>query len=653
MLLHLRKSLQWLAKSDVVIFRQYSSTITSHANQTFGYLLLRSWADNPKEFADECAEYLIADPTRLNIGYSSWSGGGEGTGESAISRIAIQAISPHCSPLLFEALETAIIGYCDDYERQTPRFRGYAELLVLRSLDPSRMSRRTALRIEELERKFPDLSDAIVEEDETSLAKCVGPPISQETAALMTDDNWISAMQKYDGSTDRFGGGPVELSRLLAQFARQDRQRFATLVGRIPDTVDPMYFSAILDGICSRYTNFTREEKEVDQQEIAAVQTEVFLNVIDRLHALPGRPCGSAIVGCIEKLSERRLPVQVMDIVSFYATSDPDPEADIWRQTAGGNNYYGGEPYNHGINCDRGQAAQAICSLLYDDESRIDGLRSALHALSEDPVISVRTCAINAFLPLLKIERDWGVELFCKACDNCESICGTSPFEKFVHYAILTHYPQIRSLLQSALNSGNADAVDIVACQITLGELADVDVGADASNIRTGSEAMRAAAAGAYARNLSNEAVGNKCAERLDEFFNDESESVWKQVSRAFWGLSGKRLLELRDFIARFIESKSFEKETDTLLRALEESNVELPDIICRAAERVLDFLGEEGTHIAYHGSLVAHHISTLVVRQYEQTTDDAIKTRCLDLIDRMEQVGYYGIGEELSKVDR
>ncbi len=50
---------------------------------------------------------------------------------------------------------------------------------------------------------------------------------------------------------------------------------------------------------------------------------------------------------------------------------------------------------------------------------------------------------------------------------------------------------------------------------------------------------------------------------------------------------------------------------------------------------------------------MTAHEISTLIVRQYEQTTDDAIKTRCLNLIDQMERVGYFGIGEELAKVDR
>lgn len=649
-LFHVRKSLQWLAKNKVEQFRKHASTMVAYSDLTLAYLLLRPWADNPDEFANECAEYLVADQTRLDIGYTSWTGGGEGTGECAITRIALKAISSHCSIELFEQLESAIIGYRDTYENQSPRWRGFTELLLLRSLDRTRTSRKTELRIEELERKFPDLTDAIVGEDETRLAKGIGSPIPQETAELMSDDQWISAMQKYDGSTDRLRGGPVELSRSLAEFARKDRKRFASLVNRIPDDVDLMYFSAILNGLCGRYANLGKEEKEADQKGFDATSTEVFLSVIDRLHALPGRPCGSAIVGCIESLSERQLPDRVLDIVSFYATSDPDPQADIWQDES--RNYYGGNPYDHGINCVRGQAAQAISSLLYDDETRHDALRPALDALSQDPVISVRTCAIKAFLPLLNFARDEAVALFLKTCDGCAAITGTPPFERFAHYAVYTHYVRLRDLLQFALSLENDAAVENAARRIVLSELSDVDVGSDALKIRTGSELMRKAAAGVYATNLSNEVVGDKCAEHLETFFN-EAESVRQHVSSAFFRLSGERLLQLKGFIARYVESRCFENETNRLLRALEQSNVELPEIICRAAERILEFIGEEGTHIAYHGSMVAHSISTLVVRQYEQTTDDAVKSHCLDLIDRMERVGYLGIGDELSKIDR
>jgi hypothetical protein len=350
-------------------------------------------------------------------------------------------------------------------------------------------------------------------------------------------------------------------------------------------------------------------------------------------------------------LSERELSAEFLEIISYYAMLDPDPEADTSHESAGGD--YGGNLYDHCINSVRGRAARTMASLLYDDSTRIERLKPALESLASDQTVSVRTCALTAFISLLNSQPDLAVQLFCKACVNCEPICGTPPFERFVHYAIHTHYPQIRHMVYFALSSTNNDAVQSASRQIILAELGGVDVEEDADNVRRGRVEMRKTAAEVYAHNLKNADVSPRCSERLEQFFDDDDESVRAEVSECFWHLDGERLLELSAFIGKFIESKCFESDPDRFLRALEESNAELPHIICRAAERILQFLGEEGTHIAYHGASVAHSLATLVVRQYEQTTDAATKTRCLDLLDRMQQVGYYGVVEELTKIDR
>ncbi len=652
-LLSLRKALQHLAVQDPAEMRRHAVTISQEPHRTFAYLLLRAWTENPQQFANECAAYLIADKRRLNIGYSGWSYDGQGTGKSAISRMALKAISSCCSTELLASLESAIVGYCGEYEKTKPQRRGSSELLRLRSLDPARISRSTKLRIEELERKFPRLPDAIVSEDKTQLVKQVDSPLSLSIAEKMTDRQWISAMRKYDGTTDSFRGGSIELSRMLRDFVRTDRKRFAALIVRIPNDIDPDYFSAILDGLCSRHTNLGEQEKPADDADVSSLPTALFFEAIERIHALPSRPCGSAIVGCIQKLAGRALPTRLLEIVSFYAIHDPDPIEDIWRRTDDRVDYNSGGPYSHGINCVRGQAAECLGTLLFADEKRLELLRPALMAISADPVISVRTCAINALLPLLNFERDFAVELFLIACNRCDAICATPPFDRFAHFAVRTHYAGLRELLQFALSSNQPEAVENAARRVTLAELSDVDVGNDAAAIRAGDETTRKTAADVYATNIADDEVGDRCAGYLKDFFNDESEAVRQTLSRAFFKLSGPKLLHFNNFIAEYIECRSFENETDRLLHALNESNVELPQVICRAAERILEFIREDGTHIAYRGAMVAREISTLVVRQYEQTKDESIKTRCLDLIDRMERVGYYGIAEELGKLDR
>ena len=168
-LLALRDSLRWLARNDVICFRRLANLIIDSRYKTLAYLLLRSWAENPSEFADECVEYMISIPARLHIGYSGWVGD-KGTGHCAVSRIAIRAISPVCSDASFKKLEEAVGVFLNEHERSSPARRGFYQLLVLRSLDVDRISKKTQLRIEELERKFPDTSDEIVVEDDSSRA---------------------------------------------------------------------------------------------------------------------------------------------------------------------------------------------------------------------------------------------------------------------------------------------------------------------------------------------------------------------------------------------------------------------------------------------------------------------------------------------------
>ena len=645
----IRQVLGSFAKSEVGTFRRFAEPLKQYHHETFAYLLLMSYAANPIELADECVQYMCDHQTRLNIGYGAWSGGGHG--ESAVSREAIIAVSSHCSEEMIRRLEDAVIGYCDAYERENPGRRGFGELLVLRSIAADRRSNRANVRISELECGFPNIPDDLPPRDDLSMATFVGSPIPDNKAELMTDDQWLSAMKTYDGTTDRFLGGPVELSRVLAKNTRRNRVRFANLAMLMPLDIEPMYFSAILDGLCGYASNLSGEEKEVDEKDIANTPTELFARVIRRLHSIESRPCGSSVAHCIEQLADREFSADIIEILSFYATKDPDPDCDIWLDKT--RNYYGGDPYAHGINTVRGRAAMAIGVLFYADQKRFPILRSAIEALVVDPVISVRTCAIAAITPILNFDRDEAVRLFVSCCEITEAIWSTSPFVRFVHFAIHTHYPAIRDLLQSALHSKEKKAVKSAASQIILADLGKIDIGQDARHVRTGSEWLREAACHAYAHNIDHPEVGDKCSELLTMYFDDDSEEVRKQIGHAFWRMDGIRLLSLESMILKYIESRSFETDAKDLFRVLSQSTVELPKVACRAAERIIAIMGEKGGDIRLREASIAHSISALIVRQYAQSNDPELKCHCLDQIDQMERLGYMGITDELNKLDR
>jgi hypothetical protein len=650
-LAYMCRTFRQMATDDPEGCRETIGPLLDQKSETICFLVLSAFAENPEAFANECVSYLLADKTRLNIGYSMWSG--DGHGESAVSRHAIASVTPHCLETSLRQLEDAVIGYSDEYEIESIGRRGFGELLVLQSIDENRRSKRANIRISELKCSFPGLSSAIPGEDETMVAHAVGSPIPEDKSALMTNDQWLSAMQTYDGTTDRFAGGPVELSRDLEIKVRGNRFRFAELVSLMPNTINPLYFSAILDGMSGCGHNATDEVKESENAKIATVQTSVFEKVIRRLHALPNRPCGTAIASCFGKLSSRNWSEQILDILVFYATEDPDPESDVWKSDGDEVNYYDGDPYSHGIKTVRGQAAEAIGSLLYDDGDRLSRLLPCIESLITDPILSVRTCAIDTLAPILKHDRDRAVRLFLECCEDTEPIWSTIPFRRFVMYAVLTHYADLRPLLQRCLASSNSSTVKNAVTLMLHAEFNKVDLGEDTKGFQIGSDAIREAASYVFAQNISNPIVGDRCAESLRTYFDDENEAVCQNCSAAFWNMKGERLLQLESTIISFVESRSFETEPQSLLMALNESRAELPKVVCRSAERVLEFIGEEGGNLANSEASSAYSLSTLVVRQYAQSTEGELKRNCLDLIDQMERRGYMGIADELGKLDR
>jgi hypothetical protein len=374
-LLGLRKALSLLGKSDPLAFREHAKSLATETNQVFAVLLMRSWAKNPIEFADDCARYLLSDKRLLDVGYSGWTtkgGDNEGTGECAITRVALQAISPHCSVAHLRKIESAILEFEDDFEKSYPQCRGFKQLVLLLSLDASRTSEVVKGRICELQQLHGGRATAIVKDDTSPLLSAVGSPISDSVAAQMTDEEWIAAMLRYDKDDRDLKGGIHELSHAVRELARKDRARFAALISKMPIEIHADYFSAILDGICSQWTRLNADEKTIDDAEVAEFSTEKFTEVIEKLHELPNKPCGSAICDCARKLASRELPASLLKIVSYYALHAPDPTADIWKASEHDPPYYGGDPHGHGINTTRGKAALAIAELLFANRDRFE-----------------------------------------------------------------------------------------------------------------------------------------------------------------------------------------------------------------------------------------------------------------------------------------
>ena len=86
---------------------------------------------------------------------------------------------------------------------------------------------------------------------------------------------------------------------------------------------------------------------------------------------------------------------------------------------------------------------------------------------------------------------------------------------------------------------------------------------------------------------------------------------------------------------------------------ALEESTAKLPEVTLTACERFVDIAGLASSDIGTGTAWSADTVTKLTLRIYQQSTEDAIRSRSLNLIDKLMENSAYGINEALENFER
>ena len=595
-------------------------------------LKMDAWASNPNRYADRILELLIEREELLDApGAGRAVSAGTGTGSRDLSA----------------SLEQLVLKHAPEDERG--RWYGYSQHRLLAHFKAERLSLQGTRRLEELRRKFGDESPPDRPLVTRGTAGSVPPRIPDDATELMSDAEWLHAMRtlqrrRNSGSED-LDWDQVTLSRQLEAQTKKDPERFASLAADLmTEDIPPLYFSAVLDGLASR-----------EQENL---RLEGIIKVVKRLHQLAGRPCGLAIVRAVKTIASADVPPDVIGAVAFYATEDPNPHGDEWftnlARDAGPSELLA---LTAGINSVRGAAAEAVAALLFADTDRTALLRSAVEALVRDPTLTVRALAPLPLLAILHDDEPESLDLFDILCADADPILGTPHFERYLNHAVYRSYEAVRSTLLRMVVSEEADARRAAARQICLAALHDGEFQKaaieDAARVEDGDPEMRLGAAEIYARNCGHADVASQCLQKLPRFFADSAAEVRMEAAHCFSYIQPEQILEHDALIEAFSASAAFADGASALLRRLEGMSSPLPGSVCSLADRAVDAWGEAAGDISTSAAGDAYILSKLVVRFYAQASDDAQRGRALDAIDRMIEVGFSGLQDELSAADR
>ena len=618
--------------------------------ETIQYLLVRAYAANGERFADEAIDYLCEQPVRLKTGYSGGAGNFHAAPYWATHKL-LKAITPYCSSKNLVQLEKVIFDYYTNYEKSHEGlcFRGYPQLILLDAIAPNRITEPLTRRLQELKRKFTDLKllepPGKIQPPESVEASFVGPPIPEQAADKMTDEQWLKAIARYDYDdlgtrfqrTGELIGGAYQLSSLLESQVKKEPARFASLIRRFPDNANSSYFDAVLRGIAE-----------------VRLDVKTALRVCQRCHKLPQRPCGRSIAWLFQKLADLPWTVSALDILLCYALNDPDPEQELWRtQTSNESVDYGGDIHMAEIYSTRGSAVSAIAELIFADKNRASYFQMPMEQIVRDSSIAVRSCAAEALTAMLNYERNLAVSLFNELCKTEDALLATHNVEYFLHYALPTHFQQLAPILERMITSNLPEVVKVGARQACLASLIIMEARSLGERCLTGTESHRISSTEIFVANLRAAHFREFCETGLTQLFNDSNENVREQAAKCFLQFQEDQLGEYVSLVEAFVQSHAFETNCSHLINALKKTTAKLPDITCLICERFIDSFGSSAASIPTRNATDANKVSELLIRVYSQSKDETLRSRCLDLVDRLIQMGAYGLDKALQQFER
>jgi hypothetical protein len=620
-----------LAREKPEAFQELLEAHRDTEYETVCSLLFAGFAANPKAFADAAAGFVLADARRLSVGRSSdnhWA-----------TRELLAAITPHCSADNFERLETTVLSFFTRWERskEGQPGRGMAQFTLLEAMDAGRCSKLGRRRLMEWQRKFntekPQRPGGI-------RGGVVGSPIPPDATRKMKDWQWLRAFVRYDSEDsdrcDFLKGGAHQLSQELEARAKEDPERFVGLAAQMANDTHVYYFDALLRGIAA------------SDHDVSIDATRA---LVERCHALPGRPCGRWIAQPLQRHRDAPLPHDLVEILSWYALNDPDPPEV--SDNFSGDISEAERVELQGLNSVRGAIAYEIAVHIHRHKENVEPFTPAIESLARDVSAAVRGMAVRTLTALLRHEPRRAVELFVELAShpNDRILAGREAHE-FLRYAARENFDSLRPIMERMIASDLAAVRTRGAVQIALVAL-DGEHGQElAEQCLKGTEAQRLGVAHVNAANIKNARYRSRCEAQLIAAFDDDAAEVRAAASEVFRELSDENFSGVAELVNAFLASKAFDIQgSQAILLGLEVAEAPPPALVLRVASAFLD--AEFASGEASGGGMAIHEVSELATRAYADADTIEGKNAALDVIDRVLALDTFRVARALAEYER
>ena len=460
----------------------------------------------------------------------------------------------------------------------------------------------------------------------------------------MSDDNWLRAMRRYgdDGyeHPEITKGGVRQLASDYAGHVKEEPERFYRLAHSFDDTICAHYVEATISGLAE-----------------SVAPSEWVFDLVRMFEPRITEYFHRGVCRALQRRASDGVPDDLLDLMEGWALLDSDPEAELWNTpTANGEPYYGGDPYGHGINSNRGVAVRAACHCaLQRDPAQFERIVSLLEQTVHDSSTAVRSCVVECLIHLLRYDEDRAIRIFENVVVGYPALLGVSHVEKFLYHSFRRHFSKVGSFIKSMLVSDHEEVRQTGARLSCLSAFTRSEANDLAHQALNGDEAMRRGAAQVYARNLGLSEHAAVCRKQLLVLMSDPDDQVRREVGRCFEYLRPEDLGAVREFIEAFLDSPALLDGAEHLLRYVKPLIIEEHDLALEVTSRILDAAGGEVTDFRSSRALLEADLVALPLTVYTHTctTDAATSSRAMDLFERLLVLGSHAAGQALEDWDR
>jgi hypothetical protein len=375
-------------------------------------------------------------------------------------------------------------------------------------------------------------------------------------------------------------------------------------------------------------------------------------SLVQRCHALPGRPCGSWIGHPLRRHTEAPLASDLADILSWYAAHDADP--------APTSNEFSGDISDEervemqGLNSVRGAIAYEIAPHIHHHAANIELLRPAIESLVDDSSAAVRAVAARTLTAILRHDPARAVNLFLRLADHSDdrALAGREAHE-FLRYAAPRHFLALRPVIERMLESDRPAVRTRGAVHAALVAL-DGDTGNDLTHrYMTDDAACRLGIARVNAANFRNAAYRDRTESQLVALFDDDDAEVRKAAGDVFRELTSENFAGAEQLVHAFLASRAFDDEgARSLLQSLEMADAPPLQISLDVCNAFLD-QSRRGEHVRDH-DVAIHDAGELAIRAYANAGGStAALNAALDVIDGILELDTFRVSRALAEYDR